>query len=241
MPESPDLLPADQNVAEQPASTEETRYRLRIEQPPAGGPRIRIESRTTGRVLLEWRGALARHLLQSGALPDTALRSADYACNKSLIRHLTLTCAAAKLALNRIAALEPVDDRRPSRPRLRSVNAAQGLSPTDRLIERLEVCRRRLPGPHLLVAKTLFKRQGEHFSESEVVCLMALEYPSMRTSLVNTCLDELTAWDVIQRIVIDDENVFYDIDMRPHLHIFDPATRSLRDAPQSGVLSIKAS
>ena len=63
----------------------------------------------------------------------------------------------------------------------------------------------------------------------------------MRTSLIHACLDDLTTWKVIQRIVIDDENVFYDVDMRPHLHIFDPVTRSLVDAPRAGVVSLEAS
>ncbi len=241
MSESPHYLFAESARSEPLAANEKDRYRLRVERLPRGSARIRVEDRATGDVLLEWGNSLARHLLQCGALPESALLSADFACDKSLIRHLTLTCAAAKLALDQIAELESDEDRPRSAPRLRPVNSTRELSPAERLVDRLDACGRRLPGPHLLVAKTLFERKGEHFSESDVVCLMSLECPSMRTSLVHTCLDELTAWNVIQRIVIDSENIFYDVDMRPHLHIFDPATRSLRDAPPTGVLSIKAS
>lgn len=241
MSESPHYLFAESAGSEPSAASEKNRYRLRIDRPSRGSARVRVEERATGNVLLEWRDSLARHLLQSGALPESALLRADCTCDKSLIRHLTLTCAAAKLAMDQIAELEAVEDRARPAPRLRPVDSTREPSPTDRLIERLDTCGRHLPGPHLKVAKTLFERRGEHFSESDVVCLMSLECPSMRTSLVHTCLDELTAWNVIQRIVIDSENVFYDVDMRPHLHIFDPASRSLYDAPETGVLSIKAS
>ena len=184
---------------------------------------------------------LARHLLQADALPHSALRCADYVCDKALIRHLTLTGAAAQLALNRLAELESADLRLRKMPPLRPVRSSGGLSADEHLARRLDEAGRHLPGSHLLVAKTLFARRGEHFSEADVVCLLSLECPSMRTSLIHTCLDELTAWKVIQRIVIDEENVFYDVDLRPHLHIFDPATRRLSDAPRKGVVSLGVS
>ncbi len=241
MSESPHLLFTEKPSSELPIADGRNRYRLRVQRHPGGSERVRVEDRNSGDVLLEWSGPYARHLLQSGALPNSALRSADYACDKSLIRHLTLTCAAAKLAMGQIAELESVETRPRAAPRLRPVSAMRKPSPTERLIERLDECGRRLPGPHLVVAKTLFERQGEHFSESDIVCLMSLECPSMRTSLVHNCLDDLTEWSVIQRIVIDVDNVFYDIDMSPHLHIFDPATRRLTDAPSAGVLRVNAS
>ncbi len=241
MSESPHFLFPERPSSEPPVAEGKNRYRLHLQRQPGGSERVRVEDRNSGDVLLEWSGPYARHLLQSGALPDSALRSADYACDKSFIRHLTLTCAAAKLAMDQIAELESIAERPRRAPRLRPVNSTREPSPTERLIERLDACGRRLPGPHLLVAKTLFERKGEHFSESDVVCLMSLECPSMRTSLVHTCLDDLTDWRVIQRIVIDADNVFYDIDMSPHLHVFDPAARMLTDAPSAGVLRINAS
>ncbi len=229
------------NRSGRPSAAGQGEYRLRVEQSPADGPRIRAEDRTSGRTLLEWRGALARHLLQSGALPLSALETADFACDKSLIRHLTLTGAAAQLALDQMAELDAAESAPRRMPRLRPVQLIADLSPDERLAERLAEAGRRLPSAHLLVARTLFSKQGEHLAESDVVCLLSLDYPSMRVSLIHACLDDLTAWRVIQRIVIDEETVFYDVDMRPHLHVFDPARRELRDAPDSGVLSVGAS
>ena len=222
-------------------TSENHRYRVRIECDPGFDPSVSVDDLHTGETLLAWQGALANHLLQSGALPGDALRRAIYSCDKTVVRHLTLSCTAARLALDQIAELEIVEVRPRSMPRLRPVASTDDLSSEDRLEARLDEVGRRLPGPHLLVAKTLFERRGEHFCEADVVCLLSLECPSMRTSLIHTCLDDLTAWDVIQRIVIDSENVFYDIDRRPHLHIFDPATRRLTDAPSTGVVSLEAS
>ena len=233
--------PVHRESAEPTPVTENDRHRLIVEQSPARVVRVRIEDRTNGRTLLEWSGALARHLLQSGALPQAAFRRADYDCDKALIRHLTLTGAAAQLAVDQIAELDAAGERPRQERRLRPVRSAGDLSPVEQMKERLDETGRYLPGPHQLVARTLFSRRGEHFSEPEVVCLLSLECPSMRTSLIQACLDDLTTWKVIQRIVIDDENVFYDVDMRPHLHIFDPATRSLIDAPRAGVVSLEAS
>ena len=143
---------------------DDRRFRLCVEQEAGGAPRIRIEDRTRGLTLLTWIGALARHLLQTGALPFSALRRAEYDCDKALIRHLTLAGAAAQVVLDQIAGIDALDSAPRSVPRLRTVTAGSEPNAAECLKERLEHAGRHLPGPHLLVAKTLFARRGEHFS-----------------------------------------------------------------------------
>lgn len=234
-------MPAPMSQSDNEVLHRQGRYRVQVMQHAGREPRVVVKDGQTDAALLEWRGQLARHLLHTGALPESALRSAEYACDKPLIRHLTLVCTAAKLALDQIADLEAEADRPKAQPHLRTIRSAERLSPEEHLADRLQETGRHLPGPHMLVAETLFARRGEHFSESDVICLVSLECPSMRLSLIHGCLEELTAWKVIQRIVIDASNIFYDVDMRPHLHLYDPVTRTLSDAPRTGVVSLEAS
>ena len=156
---------------------------------------------------------------------------------------LMLVSAAAQMAADRLDQLSWEGVRRDSdRPLASSIDpAAADDAPTGiafrSLSMRLSRLGRRLPLPHYRVARLLFSYPGEHLSLEDVTCLLLLESAFLSRHSVRLWLDELVPWRVIQRIEIDARNTGYDIDTRPHLHVYYPKTRSLHDAPADGVLT----
>jgi hypothetical protein len=95
-----------------------------------------------------------------------------------------------------------------------------------------------LPRPHAWVAGILHSHPDRHLSEDDLLCLAMLEAPNVGQRRVLDCIDDLVRWRLISRIAVDTEHVFYDIVTEPHLHVFDPCTGELCDAPQKGVLRV---
>ena len=84
----------------------------------------------------------------------------------------------------------------------------------------------------------MFQYPGKHLRREDAVGITALEYPSVDTRRIESLLDDLVRWRVIQRIDVNDEHVFYDINTTPHLHVYRSQTGELDDAPDVGVLRI---
>ncbi len=97
-----------------------------------------------------------------------------------------------------------------------------------------------LAGPHKLIARLLFAKPGQHFSVDDVACLFLLECPSLvfTEEQLTAYLGELARWGIVQRIEVDGDNVFYDINTSPHLHVFNAHTRELNDANLHGILHV---
>lgn len=86
------------------------------------------------------------------------------------------------------------------------------------------------------VEKTVKDRRGLHLSEDELVEICLSEYPGLTAESIRKTLLELTRQQKIQRIPVEEHLVFYDADTTAHLHLFDPTSRRLFDAPENGVL-----
>ena len=167
-------------------------------------------------VVVTWRGELARRLLASDIVrrrPEGAAGMGP--CDKRFVEELTL--AATRIQMERHD--EP--ERRRESTMLRRRIAALGL---------------RLPAPHSRIADIMYQRPGQHLSNEDLICLAQLAFPCIDAEQVVSLLDELVRWRLVQRIEVDAGNVFYDIDTRPHLHVFCPRSRELHDAPGNGVV-----
>jgi hypothetical protein len=70
-------------------------------------PAIRIVDRARGHSLLSWRGAVVRHLLESGVIPPKLSSTGRHRCDKWFVWHLILAATATKIALDQIGYLEP--------------------------------------------------------------------------------------------------------------------------------------
>ena len=189
------------------------RYQLFISNPPGKAVAIRIYDGMLNRILLKWQGEIARRLLDADILPYAARCDGCRRCDKDLIHKLTIAAAA-------IAATLEADDR------------------NEFLQRRLEKLDRRLSGFHAHVASLLFAHPERHFGHEEVVCLLSLNNPCVSRRRIFEHLDDLVRWQVIQRINVDDDHVFYDINTDPHLHIYCRRTHELVDAPRDGVVQI---
>ncbi len=77
----------------------------------------------------------------------------------------------------------------------------------------------------------LFDHPGRHLSDQQVTSLLQLQYPSIDGQCVASLLDDLVSWEVIQRVEVDAHRRFYDIDTRPHLHLYCAETDELCVAP----------
>ncbi len=222
------------------------RYRIRISNHSTGLPSVRIHDRLRDLVLLEWHGEVVHHLLNSGVLPARFLDNGHYTCDKTFIWHLILTAAATEMALNQLeysncATTETflqAGRRQNTTQETSGSNEDHQRSAQESLRQRLQRLQVQIEGPHLHIARMLFKYPGNHFSAAAVLSLMLLEYPVFSRSIITPELDDLAHWSVVQRIEIDADNVFYDINTTPHLHLFDPVTRELRDAPASGFVRV---
>ena len=67
---------------------------------------------------------------------------------------------------------------------------------------------------------------------------MLLEAPGLDTRRIIAHLDDIVRWQLVQRIEVDGNNVFYDINTMPHLHLFDARCCMLKDAPSTGLVRI---
>lgn len=210
------LVPSQRGSEPDAALGAASRYRLYVSDQPGLPAQIRVYDRALGRVLLKWQGELARRMLDSDGFLDRRLPNGCHDRDKALVRRLVL--AAAKLSL---------------------LPARNGRS--DELERRLRHLGRPIPLLNRKVAAFLYQHPGQHFEESEIVCTLTSDDLFCQAGPIHRALEELVQWDVIQRIKVDEDNVFYDIDTRPHVHVFDARTRALSDVPASGVLKVISS
>ena len=218
MQHNPELL-ANRVIAD----GSDSRYRLQIEPDE---PAILVYDADLKRTLFEWTGLIARDLLRSSALVSARTGSA-VPVGKAFVRSLTLAATAARINLDQGRS----DSKERSDLQVRKL-------PDRRLERRLGGRELSLSGSHLCIARILFERRGEHLSEDDVTCLALLGCPSVKLETVRSCLADLTRWRILQRVVVDEDNIFYDTETRPHLHVFDPVRRRLDDAPQRGVVAV---
>lgn len=91
---------------------------------------------------------------------------------------------------------------------------------------------------HLL---SRLRASGEqHFNRRDLVSLVVADCPALDAARVDILLDEFVRRRQLRRIAVDNDNVFYDLDTTAHLHVFDPVTGVLMDAPDDGVVIIAA-
>ncbi len=197
------------------ASFTPSRYRLSV---ASGGGAVRIDDCRDARTVLEWRGHVARRLMQNSPLLRAAASCGAIAIGKQVLKRLALSATAIEYersALHDAADLE--------------------LQAAEQLWQRLREIDIRIPSFHARVAKVLFRYPGEHLSAADALCLTQLKFPNHDAEQLRECLDDLSMWGVVQRIAVRTD-VFYDLDVAPHLHLFDARTRQLADAPTSGTL-----
>ncbi|MEL7451683.1 MAG: hypothetical protein AAFN78_20925 [Pseudomonadota bacterium] len=162
---------------------------------------------------MQWHGAVASAVIRYRGLDLPPGRTGRLHCSKAAIWDVALYAAAASVVVGSPQVTTPALLQR-------------------RLADRCIV----LPAAHEAVAITLFRHPGAHLSHEDVLCLVCLQNPASCEETVSACLEDLTNWQLIQRIVVKGRHVFFDIDLRPHLHLFDPSTNSLQDAPLDGVV-----
>ena len=203
------------------------RYRLFITARGSNAATLSVHDHNQRFPVLEWRGTFARRLLDSDPLPPRALTNGAYDLDKSDIQQLAL--AAVSIAMNSRMNARPHDNYK----------AAEVCTRAERnLSVRLKRLCIRIPVFHMRVARLLFQYPGKHLLKEDAVGITELQYPSVDTHRIESLLDDLARWRVIQRIEVDDQHVFYDIDTTPHLHVYRSQTGALDDAPDTGVLRI---
>ena len=190
------------------------RYQLYVSDQPGETVAIRVYDGMLKRILLKWQGEIARQLLDSDILPLAARCDGCRRCDKDRVHKLTLAAAAIATAL---------DVGR---------NA-------DALRQRLDQLKLRLSPFHMHIARLLFTYPDKHFAEEEIICLLTLQTPCVGRRRILLHLDELVRWKLIQRIVVAADRAFYDINTRPHLHVYCRRTHELHDAPSDGVLQVR--
>lgn len=209
-------LPAYQGMSDSGLAA--IRYRLIVVKRTDGDAAIRVFDCVREYFLLDWQGALVRHLFESGILPAEFRRSGCFVCEKSFVWHLLLAGAATKMMLDQVGRLQSrLTDtlaRRlpfPANPSgVDSDNrcACQVLLPV--WLNRAGV---QLAGPHRRIASILLANPGYHFSAEDVRCLLLLECLPVTRHQVYSWLDDLVHWSVVRRIEVDSENIFYGVDI----------------------------
>lgn len=183
------------------------RYEISVLDGRYGLFAVRIFDLERQQDLVTWQGDIARNLLVSGALPVRNHRR--FGADKSTVWHLVLVAAA--------------------------FSANEGLGTPSILAERLDRLGIELTGSETRLARLLFEHPGQHLSRDDVICLCSLRYPGTG-HCVPELLERLVDVGVVQKIEIDRDNVFFDLDTRPHAHVFDRSTLQLFDAPTRGVI-----
>ena len=179
---------------------------------------LTIDDGPAGRIVLSWRGEVARRLVAKNALARKAAKCGPISISKQAAKRLALQAAAIGYEDGEL-----------------DVAADSELLVADRLWQRLRDLGIRIPRVHSHVAIALFRYPGEHLSAADALCLAQLTFPNLDAVRLNGCLDDLADWGVVQRISVG-VDVFYDLETAPHLHLFNTQTRELTDAPTSGVI-----
>ena len=198
------------------------RGRYRVQQ-LGTGPTVRVLDPLRGEILFTWHGAVARNLLASDALPCPRTLDGVVPCDKRFVQRLALIAASFDLQQER------ADRRAADRT---SDGMRSGRRPSDPL-RQLDVVATPL---HRRLADFLFSYPGTHFSEQEIVCAMHMDFPAVDAGAVRGHLDDLQRAELLRRIAVTETDVFYDIDVHDHLHVFCPRSRTLVDAPAAGVV-----
>ena len=89
---------------------------------------------------------------------------------------------------------------------------------------------------HRRLHDVLLNAPGVHMTAEDACQHLTLDGIFVHENQVAVCLDGLTECGLLQRIEVDADNVFYDVDTTPHLHVFDANTRELHDAPGHGLI-----
>jgi len=202
------------------------RYRIELWSKSGHDRGLVVTDCQSGWRIFDWQGPVVHRLFEDGIVPRPAPGPIVLYRDKAFVQHLALAAASTRIALYRAAIPERTGIARRPQPALELTN------PLRARLTALGVA----PGAaHRRIARLLFEYPGHHFSQDEVA-----EIP-VRRSNVNRWLDDLASWRVLQRIEAAPGRVFYDVDTRPHLHIFDETTGELRDAEVEGVIGAGSS
>ena len=185
----------------------DVRYEVSVLDGRYGLFAVRIFDLEQQQELVTWQGDVARYLLATGALPNG--NTSRFRANKSTVWHLVLVAAA--FSTNEELETPPL------------------------LAERLEQLGVALTGAETRLARLLFEYPEQHLSRDDVICLCSLRYPGT-SHCVPELLERLVNVGIVQRIVIDQDTVFFDLDTRPHVHVYDRRSGQLFDAPTEGVI-----
>lgn len=186
------------------------RFRLLVSRQRGSETAVHIYDRLDSAVLMKWRGEVARRLIFTSGLPESLRASGSHACSKTLLQRISLAATRIELEMTSIVALDA----------------------------RLATLDEDIPPPHRRTAELLFSHPGKHLSQHDVISLMLLQYSCIDRQHIPQLLDDLVAWGVVQRVEVGAHRRFYDIDTRPHLHVYCRETDELRDAPGSGVIHV---
>lgn len=168
------------------------------------------------RRLARWQGRMANRLLVSQTLPERYRASGSHPCDKHLVRRIMMTAAAVGLT-----------------------SAESDNRPVDIRVGRLRANRSRRSGLHDRILELLHGHPSYHFSQHDLICLVGLESPCIDAATIAAHLEDIVRWRLVQRIEVDTDNVFFDINTTPHLHVYDARFRRLLDAPSSGFVIVK--
>ncbi len=145
---------------------------------------------------------------------------------------MTPTINPAESASRAAASAPCLEDRR-----RRPAAAAGRRYPRERLIERADARGVTLGDLQLRVGNVLFHNEGRHLRAGDVAAILAQGGQDVPPRLVASALDDLAHFGITQALVAGPGLRFYDVNLAPHLHVFDAATGTLRDADASLVVS----
>lgn len=214
-----EVLPLRTRAARRADAGQDYHYRLDVRHPAGGEPRVSVRDTRRDCITLDWRGATAAALLNGdspvGPLGDGRL------LGKAEVQAIAMFAVALRFR----GRLGETEQRR--------LNAEAALR------KRQAALARTLSPRHLPVACLLFEYPGEHLSEGDVLSLCAMRHPALYGHRVQGILDELVGSRFLQ--AIDAGGIrFYDIDTRPHLHIYCAERQELHDAPEQGIIEAAA-
>lgn len=200
------------------------RYRVILVKRAGRIPEITAIERRSGQIILAWRGRIAERILDMDALGLRSRGDHGFDCDKPLLQRLAIAGAAAE---RQVAE----DVRSASTTRGASVSREESMLAGGSTI--------RWSSLHGAVLAVLEAFPKQHLAEEDVVCLIQLRLPCIPRRQVRAALADLAQWNQVQQITVPTGAVHYDLDTRPHLHVFDARTQQLRDAPPSGVLQVR--
>jgi len=201
---------------------EALRFRIVLDRCPFGIRTLVVIDRRSGHRMFRWHGNVVDHLVDCGVIESQAPDRAVQLRDKAFVQHLAMAATSARMAVERAEA--PASCAEPSAPESHALDA------------RLEALGALLDRGQERVARLLFAHPGHHFNRFEICCLLELEQVPVHQRRVDRWLEELVGLGLIQRIEVSADRVFYDIDTRPHLHVYYPGSGELRDAGSEGVI-----